>query len=286
PIPGPTSLKIYQAVFGWDTAAPSGNAVLGQNVESRAAFEARRSQSTGINSMGPNGAMLGAILAVPGVLDAYVTDNSTGSPVTVGGVTLAANSLYACVLGGTDAAVANAIWSRKMPGCAYTGNTTVNVVDPSPIYSGNAPVYAVTFERPSIVAFAVLVTLVNSPSVPANALSLVQTAVIAAFAGTDGGSRARIGSTVLASRYYAGISALGSWAQIVEIQIGISGAAASFTGAISGTTLTVTAVTSGTLAVGQLIQDGTAQIKPGTTITALCTGTGGTCNYIVSLSNR
>lgn len=54
------------------------------------------------------------------------------------------------------------------------------------------------------------------------------------------------------------------------------------TAAIATTTMTVTAVTSGTLAVGQIVT-GTG-ITPGTTITALGTGTGGTGTYTVSAS--
>lgn len=56
------------------------------------------------------------------------------------------------------------------------------------------------------------------------------------------------------------------------------------TGAISTTTLTVSAVTSGVLAVGQLITG--ANIAPGTYITALGTGTGGTGTYTVSVSQN
>ena len=283
PTPAPASMVIYQAVFGWDTIAP-GAASLGQNVESRAEFEARRSVSTGINSMGPLGAIHGAVLAVSGVLDAFCAENDTASIATVGGVSLAPNSIYVCALGGTDIDVATAIWSRKMPGCAYTGNTTVTVQDPNPAYIPPIPTYAVTFERPTVVNFAVLVTLKNNSSIPANALSLIQNAVVSAFAGTDGGSRAKIGSLVFAARYYAGVAALGTWAQLVKIQLGVLGGAASFTGSISGTTLTVTAVASGTLAVGQLLQDTAGILASGTTITALGTGAGGTGTYIVSIS--
>lgn len=54
------------------------------------------------------------------------------------------------------------------------------------------------------------------------------------------------------------------------------------TGAIATTTLTVSAVTSGTVQIGQTITG--AGIAPGTTITALGTGTGGIGTYIVSVS--
>ncbi len=53
-----------------------------------------------------------------------------------------------------------------------------------------------------------------------------------------------------------------------------------FTGSIAGTTLTVSAVASGNLQVGETIYG--AGIAPGTTITAVGTGTGGTGTYTVS----
>lgn len=54
------------------------------------------------------------------------------------------------------------------------------------------------------------------------------------------------------------------------------------TAAISGTTMTVSAVTSGSLAVGQMITG--AGVTPGTYVTALGTGSGGTGTYTVSVS--
>ncbi len=54
------------------------------------------------------------------------------------------------------------------------------------------------------------------------------------------------------------------------------------TGSISGTTLTVTAITTGTLKVGQMISGAGTSVKPGTIITALGTGTGGTGTYTVN----
>jgi hypothetical protein len=55
-----------------------------------------------------------------------------------------------------------------------------------------------------------------------------------------------------------------------------------FTGAISGTTLTVSAVTTGTITVGMRLAG--AGITPGTRITALGTGAGGTGTYTVNQS--
>jgi hypothetical protein len=284
PIAVPASVSIYRSVTGWDaTTLLSG--VVGANTESRAAFEARRAASVAQNSLGSLPSVLGAVLSVPGVIDAYVYENPTSSPLTFLGATLNPNSLYVSVTGGAAAAIAFAIWSHKAPGCNYNGNTNVTVLDTSPGYVPPYPSYSVSFEIPPGLAFLFQVNIVNSSAVPANAATLIQNALLNAFAGGDGGPRAKTGSKQLASRYYAPVLALGAWAQIVDILIGSNNTpSAVVTGAIAGTTLTVSAVTSGTLAVGQTLSDATGAIVVGTTISALGTGTGGTGTYTVSNS--
>src|ERR1700674_916499 len=130
----PATLSIFQAIPGWDTATVT-SGVLGRNVEGQAAFEARRRASVAQNSAGALSSILGAVLDVPGVLDAYATENPASSPTTIGGIVLAKNSVLVTAFGGADADVARAIWTKKAPGCGYNGNTTVAVQDTNPQYS-------------------------------------------------------------------------------------------------------------------------------------------------------
>ena len=284
--------------------------------------------------------MQGSVLAVPNVIDAYSYDNS-GVAVTVGGVLLAANSIYVCVNGGTPAAVGKAIWTNKGSGCGYTGvgalfngtisGTTLTVssvisgtiaagqtlfdttgvlaagttvvsgsgttwtISPSQTvsasevmtavsvgyqgvmvqdtnsgYSPPYPSYVVVYALPTALPITMSVNIANSVSVPSNALQQIQTAVQAAFNGQDGGARARIGSTVFASRFYAGIAALGTWAQIRSIQIGATSLPSSTFVATLSTAgaLTVSSVTTGTIAIGQQLFDTTGALPAGATITA------------------
>ena len=212
---------IYQAIPGWDTIDNAADGTIGNDVESRADFEFRREQSVFLNSLGSNPAVRAAVMAVPGVLDAYVIDNPTAAPVSVGGITLGANQLYVAAVGGDQQLVAQAIWSKKAPGCPYyPGNTSLIVYDTSPGYSAPYPTYVVTFETPAALPIYFAVGLVSNINVPSDAATQVQNAIIAAFAGADGGPRARIGATVYASRFYAAVAALGSWVQIVSITVG------------------------------------------------------------------
>ena len=289
PIPCPAGSlnQIFRAIPGWDSINNPDDGVLGNNVESRAAFEARRAASVALNSQGSLPSVLGAVLAVPNVIDAFVTENPTNNVMFIGNVELFPNSLYVAVVGGDANDIARAIWTRKAPGCAYNGNTSVTVLDQSPGYVAPFPAYRVSFEIPNPLAILFAINIVNSSLVPSDAVTQIQNAIVSAFAGGDGGPRAKIGTKLFASRFYASLAALGSWVQIISIEVGSNNnPAAAFTGLIAGNTLTVSAVASGALAVGQVISDTTGALTVGTTITALGTGTGGTGTYTVSNSKN
>ncbi len=276
--PAGSLATIYRSVPGWDTVTNASDGVLGNDVETRAAFEARRTASVAQNGRNTLGAIQGAVLNVPAILDAYTTQNSTGSPVTLDGVTLPAHSLYVCVAGGDPAAVAAAIFSKLPPGCDMAGNTTQTVTDNNSAYSPPVPTYSITFQTAVSQEFVFKVQIANTPAVPSDAATQIQNVILPAFAGADGGPRARIGSTVYAGRFYSGVAALGTWAQIVAITIGSTASlAAIFTAAISGTLMTVSAVSAGTLAVGQSII-GTG-VTDGTFIASLGSGSGSTGTY-------
>lgn len=292
PCPAGTLNLINQAIPGWDSIDNPQDGVLGQDVESRAAFEDRRALSVAQNSVGPTSAILGAVLNVAGVVDGYVVDNPTNGTLTFGGVNLPPNSIYVGVAGGSGAAVAQAIWKHKPPGCSYyPGNTSAVVQDPNPAYEGNGPSYTVVWETPTPLAVYFSVDIVPSAAVPANAQALIANAIVAAFAGNGGAPRPRMGSTILATSFVPVVQGLGSWAQVRSLLVGSTNTpSASFTGSISGTTLTVTSVASGTLAVGQILSgtggaNGTG-VTEGTTITALGSGTGGAGTYTISFSQN
>lgn len=283
PIAVPNTLTIYQKISGWDSVSfVSG--VVGVNTESQSAFEARRAASVAGNSIGSLPSIQGAVLSVPGVLDCYVTENTTSGTATVGGVVLVGNSLYVAVVGGSAADVAKAIWSKKAPGCAYNGNTTVVVTDNNPGYSPPFPTYNVTFQRPSGNPIFFSVVIKNSIQVPSNALAQIQAVLLSAFAGGTFGAttipKARIGSTLYATQYVPAVTSLGAWAeQIVSLQIGSQNtSAAVFTGSAGGTSLHVTAMTSGTLGAGDWLVSGSAagtSLLVGTQIAAQVSGTAG-----------
>lgn len=203
--------KIYRAVDGWSGITNSTAGVLGNDVETRANFEWRRKQSVAGNSNNQLGSIYANVLAVPGVTDAYVTQNNTGSTVQKGhtNVSLLPHSLYVCAYGGAAANIARAIWQKLPPGPSMNGNTTYTVVD-DVNYVQPYPEYEIKWQTPSAVSVYFKVELANNNALPGNIATLVQNAIIKSFNGEDGGTRARIGSTIYAGRYYAGVQAIDS----------------------------------------------------------------------------
>jgi hypothetical protein len=159
------------------------------------------------------------VLLVTNVLDSYVVDQPLGTAQTVGGVLLAANSLFVCAAGGASQDIANAIWSKKGPGCNYNGSTTLNVFDTDG-YTVPYPTYAVSYQIANPLPILFAVQIANISSLPSNVVSLVQAAIVAAFNGTDGGQRARIGRTIYASRYYSPVENIDPSIELISIQIG------------------------------------------------------------------
>lgn len=210
---------IYKSIVGWDSITNTAAGVTGNAVESRSAFEIRRRASVALNSNGSVQAVRAAVLRVPGVLSCYAVDNPTSSPATIGGVTLAANSIYVAVVGGNQNAIAQAIWSKKSVGCSYNGNTSVTVTDTN-APSVPQPTYTVLYQTPAPLPILFAVQIKANPLMSANITTLIQNAIIGAFAGADGGAPVGIGSTLFASRFYDPVAATDKNCSIVGIQIG------------------------------------------------------------------
>lgn len=219
--PTGTLTGIYQGITGWDSITNPADGVAGRLVESQADFAFRRQQSVAVNGHGSVQSIAGAVWGVPDVLDVYATENPTNGTVNTGATNypLAPHSLYVAAVGGTDQAVGTAIWSKKDVGCNYNGNTSVTVTD-STGYATPYPTYTVTFERPTPVAIKFQVNIANVPGLPATIVADTQAAIVAAFTGADGSARQRIGSTVLASVFYAPVIRATPTAPVISILIG------------------------------------------------------------------
>jgi hypothetical protein len=216
-----TLTSVYQAIPGWDTITNAADGTMGSNVESRADFEYRRKNSVALNGKGTPQAIYAEVFSLLDVLDVYVKDNPSNVIENTGATNypIAPHSIYVAAVGGTDADVAAAIWRKKDAGCDYNGNTSVTVTDDSG-YSYPQPTYVVKFERPVALPVLFAVSLVNDSSLPSDIVARVKAAIIARFNGADGTTRERIGSLILASRYYGAVVAVASNVSLISVLIG------------------------------------------------------------------
>lgn len=221
PCPSDSVTIIYQAISGWDSIDNPLPGVLGQNVETAAEFRVRRQQSVALNAHGSLPSIYAAVFDLPDVIDVYATENTSDNTVSFGSTNypLLPHSLYVAVVGGDADAIANAIWTKKDVGANYNGNTSVTVTDPSG-YSPPLPTYVVKFEIPPSLPIKFAVQIAASPSLPANIVALVQQAIITSFNGLDGSTRVRIGSLLLASKFYGPIQLIGPEVSTLSILLG------------------------------------------------------------------
>ena len=295
-VPGPTTiappLAIISSVPGWDTVTLTSQ-VLGSLQESSQAYEARRSQSTAKNAAGCPPNIRGAVLGVTGVLDCRVITNPSNASQSVLpsgqsiGTTLMPNSVYVIVEGGDATSIAQAIFSRWMPGAPTNGAQSESITDTGSSLALPYPTYTINFDYATQLQFVINVQISNV-NVPAGAAALIQNAIAAAFVGQDVvgynaqgapvyGPRAGIGALLMASRFYPTVvQVLWPGAALVGIKVGSTNTPACiFTGSITSSVLTVSAIASGALAVGQNLFDATGNLQTGVQILSQLSGAPG-----------
>jgi uncharacterized phage protein gp47/JayE len=127
-VPIASIVNIENPTSGWNSVTNAAASVPGDPVESDSQYRTRLSISQELPSLTPLEATLAAILAVEGVTAATVLENYTSSTDSLGNP---AHSISAVVQGGTEAAVAQAIYGNKGIGAdtnsASGGGTPVTV---------------------------------------------------------------------------------------------------------------------------------------------------------------
>ncbi|EIC83960.1 baseplate J/gp47 family protein [Serratia sp. M24T3] len=205
-----TLTTIYQAVTGWSGITNDAAGVLGSEEESRNNFEWRRRQMVTANSKNTIEALYAALLGITDVTDVYVFSNNTTTVISKGStaVSIPVGTAYIAVYGGDSSDVADAFYNKLNPGCATecsTSNETSYTVTDDTNYTSNYPEYTYYWTVPTTIPVYVNVTLESNDYLPQDLTSSVQSIILEAFNGEDGGTRARIGSTIYAGRYYGGV---------------------------------------------------------------------------------
>lgn len=119
---------------------PTAATTVGTAEETDYALRIRRARSVSLPSKGYFEGLYGALLDIDGVTSVNLLENVGSDPDDND---IPGHSIWAIVAGGTDAAVAQAIYLKRNAGCGMKGDTSVDItqVDNS--------VFAVLFDRPT-----------------------------------------------------------------------------------------------------------------------------------------
>lgn len=144
-LPG-TINTIITPIAGWTGVTNPSAAIPGAPDETDSQLRGRQALSVSLSAKTLVDSTISGIASVPGVTR-YATvgvENPTGSVDSYGNPP---HSISMVVEGGTDLAVATAIYNNKTPGCLTNGTTTIIVTDPFTFNTMNISFFRPTYIR-------------------------------------------------------------------------------------------------------------------------------------------
>lgn len=173
--------SIASGVLGWETVNNPAPAIPGKLVEGDIPSRLRRRQTLALQTISSTEAIISELYATEGVESLSFRENVASTTQTIDGISMKPHSIYACVDGGSDADVAEALMREKTDGAGYNGGVTVNVVQP---FSNQ--IIPVQFARPT--EFQVFVRFTVKAG-PLDVQNIIPDAIIAYRDGEIPGDR-------------------------------------------------------------------------------------------------
>jgi uncharacterized phage protein gp47/JayE len=155
---------------GWTGVTNAAAAVAGLPVETDSQLRARQAISVALPSHTLLAGTQAAIAATTGVTRYNILENPTGSTDSFGNP---AHSITCVVEGGTNAAVAQAIYNNRGIGCLTNGTTAVTVTD---AFTGTT--MSISFDRPTYVPIYVSLSVHGLTGYTSATTTAIQTAIV------------------------------------------------------------------------------------------------------------
>lgn len=218
-LPGPiaantaTLINIDTPVSGWTLCFNNNSAVEGTNQETDAELRARRERSVAIDAQSIADSISAAVGDVDGVIEHRLIENDTTETDTNG---IPARSFQVIVVGGLDADIAQAIYSKKTIGIPSFGTTSVEVTD-----SQGYP-KTIRFTRATEVEIFVEVDLTTNSNYPFDGDDQIKQAIVD-YSNGDlvEGRDFSLGDDVIYSRMYTPINSVPGH-EVDALRIGIT----------------------------------------------------------------
>jgi hypothetical protein len=176
--------------LGWETITNSVAATLGRDIESDEASRQRRVATLALQGISVSLAVTSAVMDLDNVKSLKYRENYTDGDLTIDGVFLLKNSVWACVDGGDSAEIATALLENKTCGANWNGAESENVTDPI-----TGQIYPVKFDRPDEENTWIRITI--KPTTISNPEQVVTDSVLKYAEGeTDGQAGFVVGADV------------------------------------------------------------------------------------------
>lgn len=246
PISAPvgTLTQIIDSVLGWETVNNDVQATLGSATESDGASRVRRINTLTLQGQSTAEAIISGLYDTEGVKSLSFRENITNASATIDGVLLVAHSIYACVDGGTDLAVATTLLSKKSAGANWNGDVEVEVIEP---FSGQ--IYDVKFDRPNPIPVLARVTIRANTAIldPATA---IRSAILAFANGElDGEQGFTVGTSVSPFELAGAINRLYPTIYVAKVEVSLASVVSFSTNVLPMAIFEIATILSGSIAI-------------------------------------
>jgi uncharacterized phage protein gp47/JayE len=161
PIAAPAGTLNQFAVgeLGIETATNPADATLGVLQQSDASFRSERRNTMARQGRSLAEAVTSALYALDGINSLKYRENFEDITRVIDGVTMKAHSIYVCVSGATDEAVAEALYASKTGGTGYNRDASADGVTVEVTDEFSGQISEVSFDRPDLIPVLVKVTV-------------------------------------------------------------------------------------------------------------------------------
>jgi uncharacterized phage protein gp47/JayE len=165
-VPGPvvadagTLTQIVSNVPGWETVTNAEAAIPGQVTQADEPFREFRRVTLFAQGSQTAGAIIAQVRQVPGVTSLRFLENIYPTTRVIEGVTMVSHSIYACVDGGTDLEVAEALQQKKAAGASYNNGASLTPIEQEVTVPFSGQVITVLFDRPDIIQIGVSISVI------------------------------------------------------------------------------------------------------------------------------
>lgn len=146
--------NVVDSVLGWETVTNPAEGIPGTPEQSDESLRDLRRRTLARQGISTVEAQVSDLNALPGVRSIQFRENISATTQVIDGISMVAHSVWACVDGGQDAAIAASLLTNKTDGAAWNGAVVVSVLEP---FSGQT--YTVKFDRPTPVPMLIRFTV-------------------------------------------------------------------------------------------------------------------------------